>query len=435
MAPLVLGIRREDKNLWERRVPLTPANVHDLVRGGFEVVVQPSPIRVFRDAEYAAAGARIGEDLSRCGVVMGVKEMPASLFRPDVVYVFFAHVIKGQRYNMPMLRTLLERKAGLIDYEKIVDGKGRRLVLFGRHAGLAGTIDSLWALGDRLRWEGFDTPFVGISPAHRYANLDEAKQSLGEVGRKIAAGGLPAALAPLVVGIAGYGNVASGAVEILDALGAREVSVADLPGLFRGVPDRNAVFRVTFKEEDSVEPVAEGAEFDLREFFAHPERYRGRFHRYVPHLSLLLNCIYWDAKYPRLLTKAFARDLFSRPETPRLRVIGDISCDVEGGIELTLKATTPDDPLFVWDPENDRAVDGVEGHGPVIMAVDNLPCEIPAEASAWFGKTLVPFVPEMLRASWTDAFDRIALSREVKDAVIAHRGALTPKFEYIATLW
>ncbi len=432
MRPLI-GIRREDKNRWERRAPLTPGCVRRLVAGGIDVAIQPSGVRAFRDDEYAAAGARGAEDLSDCRVVFGVKEMPPAIFRPGVAYAFFAHVAKGQAYNMPMLRALLDAGAHLIDYEKIVDAAGRRLIFFGRYAGLAGAVDTLWALGRRLLSDGAATPLAGIEPAHRYDALPAAVEAVVRAGREIAATGLPERLAPLVIGVAGYGNVAGGVIEILDALGARDVPPEDLPALFEpGRADTRAVYRVTFREEHTVEPIDPAAAFDLAEFFRSPERYRGRFERFVPMLTVLFNCIYWAPRYPRLVTKAFLREHFGGARAPRLRVIGDISCDVLGGVECNVGTTTPDSPVYVWDPVADRAVDGWEGRGPVVLAIDNLPCEIPVESSTEFGNALMRFVPDMARADWTGGFGTLDLPREVKDAVIAYAGRLTPAYEYIS---
>ena len=436
MGRLTLGIRREDKNRWERRVPLTPEIVRDLVGRGHEVLVQPAPLRVYPDEQWSAVGARLAEDLAPAGVVLGVKEMPAELFRAGTTYVFFAHVVKGQKYNMPMLKTLLAQGASLVDYEKIVDDQGRRLVFFGRHAGLAGAIDSLWALGRRLESEQISTPFSSLEPAHRYPDLAAAKRALGGVAEQIRFQGLPPALVPFVVGVSGYGHVAGGAVEILDALGAQEVAVDELPGLLRpGAADPRVIHRVTFKEQHTVEPTAPGGTFELQEYYDHPERYRGTFERHVPALTVLVNCIYWEAKYPRLVTKAFLRELYGQPATPRLRVIGDVTCDVLGSIECNVKVTTPDAPVYVWDPDADRACEGWVGRGPVVLAVDNLPCELPAESSESFAAALGPFVPALLEADWSRPFETLELPRELKDAVIAHRGELTPRYAYISGLW
>jgi hypothetical protein len=214
MGRSILGIRREDKNRWERRVPLTPEIVRNLVGQGYEVLVQPSPRRIYPDEQWTAAGARLAEDLAPAGVVLGVKEMPVDFFRTGTAYVFFSHVIKGQPHNMPMLRQLLARGATLLDYEKITDAQGRRLVFFGRHARLAGAIDSLWALGRRFESEHLATPFSALEPAHRYPDLAAAKRALGGVGARVRLQGLPPALVPFVVGVTGYGHVAGGAEAV-----------------------------------------------------------------------------------------------------------------------------------------------------------------------------------------------------------------------------
>ncbi|MCK4426995.1 MAG: hypothetical protein KAW16_00775, partial [candidate division Zixibacteria bacterium] len=182
----LIGIRREDKNKWERRVPLTPEHVKELRENhSVEVWLQPSPIRIFSDEEYLKVGAKIAEDLSPCPVVLGVKEIPLHFFLPNKTYVFFSHVIKGQTYNMPMLKRMLELRCQLIDYEKVTDEKGRRLIFFGKHAGLAGMIDTLWALGQRLSWEKIPNPFERIKNAYKYKSLAEAKEEISEVGKKI----------------------------------------------------------------------------------------------------------------------------------------------------------------------------------------------------------------------------------------------------------
>ncbi|MBI5490141.1 MAG: hypothetical protein HY905_22595 [Deltaproteobacteria bacterium] len=436
MIRRVLGIRREDKNRWERRAPITPADARGFIASGFDVVVQPSGIRVYPDADWATAGALVADDLARCDVVLGVKEMPEEVFRAGGVYVFFAHVAKGQKYNMPMLRALLARGATLLDYEKIVDDRGRRLVFFGRHAGLAGAIDTLWALGRRFAAEGLDTPLTEVEPAHRYGDLETARGALAAVGARIRERGLPGSIVPLVVGVTGYGHVGGGAKEVLEALGATEVAVEDLPRLFQpGGADARTVYRVTFREEHTVEPVAAGARFELAEFFAHPERYRGVFERHVPMLTAIVNCVYWDAKYPRLVTKAGLGRLWAQEATPRLRVMGDVTCDILGSIECNVRTTTPDSPVYVWDPATDAAHDGVQGRGPIVLAVDNLPCELPAEASTSFGRALASFVPALLGADWAQPFEGLVLPRELKDAVIVHRGELAPRYAYIAGLW
>ncbi len=178
-----VGVRREDKSQWERRVPITPDVARELrEQHGVQVIVQPSPVRAFADAEFSQAGAVVQESLSACPVVFAIKEIPSYVFEPGQAYVFFAHVIKGQPFNMPMLRRMLELGCTLIDYEKVTDDQGRRLIFFGWHAGVAGMLETLWALGKRLAWQGIDTPFAGLGHPYDYHDLAEAKAAVAAGG-------------------------------------------------------------------------------------------------------------------------------------------------------------------------------------------------------------------------------------------------------------
>ena len=177
-----IGIRKEDKNIWEARVPLSPEQVASLVADGIQVVVQASDIRAFPEEQYRDAGATVVPDVPDTPVLFAVKEIPTELLQPKRTYLYFAHVIKGQAYNMEMLQRLLDLEATLIDYERIADDEGRRLIFFGRHAGLAGMIDTLWALGRRLEIEGYETPFAEIRQAKDYPNLGAAMDAIRKVG-------------------------------------------------------------------------------------------------------------------------------------------------------------------------------------------------------------------------------------------------------------
>ncbi|MBN2489352.1 MAG: hypothetical protein JXQ29_00685 [Planctomycetes bacterium] len=426
--PHRLGIRREDKSRWERRVPLAPAQVAALVRDhGIACTVEPSPIRIFPDREYAVAGARIDEDLGPCPVVLALKEIPAEKLRPDTTYLFFSHTIKGQTHNLPMLRRLLELGCQLIDYERMVDDEGRRLLFFGRHAGLAGMIDTLWTLGQRLTREGLATPFEAIRPAHAYADLDAARAAVTAAGAAIAAGGLPAAVAPLVVGFAGYGHVSLGAQEIFDLLPHRVVA----PEALGHLPPGGPLWKVVFREEHTVEPLEPGAAFELADYRARPERYRSSFARHLPHLTVLVNGIYWESSNPRLVTCAELGALAGASSGLRLRVIGDISCDLNGAIECTIKATKQDDPVYTYDPLAGTTTDGIHAPGVAILAVDNLPAELPRDASIAFGDLLMPFVPALLRADFSVPFAELDLPAPLKRACIVHRGELTDGYRYL----
>jgi saccharopine dehydrogenase (NAD+, L-lysine forming) len=425
-----IGIRREDKSRWEARTPLVPADIQRLIKNhGLEFTVQSSPIRAFPEEEFRAVGAKTAEALADCPIIMGVKEIPSQLFEKGKTYVFFAHVIKGQPKNMPMLRRLMDLGCQLIDYEKITDDKGRRLVFFGHYAGLAGMIDTLWALGRRLEHEGIANPFTHIEPAHQYRNLEHVQEEIQAVADAIRSNGLPQAIRPFVCGFAGYGKVSQGAQEIFDLLPMVEIEPEDLPKL---QPSRDQCYKVVFHEEHMVQRVDTSQPFELQEYYQHPERYRPTFFQHVPYLSVLVNCIYWEPKYPRLIDAEQFRALYCGSQQPRLRVVGDISCDIDGSVACTARATSPDNPIYVFEPDTGRAIDGVAGRGPVVLAVDFLPCELPVDASAEFSRALTPFMPALANADFTGTLAGSGLPPELAKATILLRGKLTESYAYLA---
>ncbi len=426
-----IAVRRETKSSWEKRTPVTPDLARKLVtEADLEILVQPSARRVFHDKEYVRAGAAMSENLDESSVILGVKEIPPDLFLPDTAYVFFSHVIKGQPYNMPMLQRMLDLGCTLVDYEKICDESGRRLIFFGRFAGLAGAIDTLWALGRRLETEGFTTPLAEIEPAHAYDSLHEAKLAIRVAGERIASDGLPASLLPMTFGIAGYGNVAGGVREILAELPTRDIAPADL-GSILDDPSPRCIYQTTFREEHLVEPKLADGTFNLQDYYDRPEGYVPSFEQYLPHLTVLMNCTYWDERYPRLVTKKQLRTLYASGSRPRLKVIGDLGCDIEGAIECTLKCTEPSDPVYVYQPQTETIESGVEGNGPVVLAVDILPAELPREASEEFSDALAHLLPALARADYRVGFEDLDLPPELLRAVIVHRGRLTPDYAYL----
>ena len=423
-----IGIRREDKSRWEVRVPLVPAAIGRLIKDdGVEVAVQTSPTRAFSDEQYKAAGAAIADDLNDCPIILGVKEIPLEKLNRDKTYVYFSHTIKGQAENMPMLERLLELGCNLIDYEKIVNDKGQRLVFFSHFAGIAGMIDSLWALGKRLTHEGIDSPLNRIEQAHRYRDLTHVREAFGDVAELIRAGGLPEAISPLVCGFAGYGQVSRGAQEIYDLLPAQEIAPGDLDCV---EPAADVCYKVVFKEEHMVRRVDASSPFDLQEYYTKPQLYEADFFEYIPHLSVLMNCIYWESKYPCMLTGEQLRELYAGPQ-PKLRVIGDITCDIDGSMECTTHATEPDSPVYVYDPDTGATQDGVAGRGPVVLAVDFLPCEVPVDASKAFSDALLPFIPALAVAEFSKPLSESGLPQELQRAVIVYHGELTEPYRYL----
>lgn len=427
-----IGIRREDKNEWEARTPLIPSDVKKLVSNGIGVYLQPSPIRIFSDQEYLDVGATISEDLSSCSVILAVKEIPIKFIEKGKTYVFFSHTIKGQDYNMPLLQKMMDEKTQLIDYERIVDEKGQRLIFFGRHAGLAGMIDSLWALGKRIDSEGIQNPFSKIKKTVEYRGLDSAKRQIGKIADEITKNGIPKEMRPLVCGFSGYGNVSQGAQEIFDILPHKEILPQELlsdQNLFDG--SKHILYKVVFKESDLVEPKNSEDKFELQDYYDKPDKYKSKFEQYLPQLTILMNCIYWDTPYPRLITLDYLKKVWTESDNQKVKVIGDISCDIDGAIQCTVKSTDPGNPVYVYNPLDSSVNDGVEGEGPVIMAVDNLPCELAEEASKSFSKVLVDFIPELIKADYSDSFENLKLPKALRRGMILYQGKLTSDYKYL----
>jgi saccharopine dehydrogenase (NAD+, L-lysine-forming) len=427
------GIRREDKNIWEKRVPLIPSHAREIIKNyPLELWMQPSRVRVFSDQDYIREGAKIEEDISSCSVIFAVKEIPEDFFVPGKTYVFFSHTIKGQPDNMPMLKKMKKLECTLIDYERVMNEKGERLVFFGTQAGKAGMIDTLWSLGQRMKHLGISTPFEEVRLAHQYGSLVDARESIQRVGWHIHDYGLDPSLVPLICGFAGYGHVSQGAQEIFNLLPVEEISPTDIESYFSaGRFTSNRVYKVVFKEEHVVKPISISQKFQLQEYYDYPERYQSIFDSYIPYLSVLVNCVYWAPKYPHFVTKEFLRGLWEKEKHPRLKVIGDISCDKEGAIECTLHATTPGKPVYVYDPIAEKALDGIEGRGVVVMATDNLPAELPLESSLFFSNVLSPYVPGIAMANYSGALKDCELPYPIKKAVILYRGEFTPEYEYM----
>lgn len=429
----MIGLRSEDKNEWERRVALTPDHVAELVRdAGVALQVQPSENRVFADVDYTTVGAVLDEGLDRCNVILGIKEVPTEKLLPKKTYLYFSHTTKGQAYNMPMLRRLMELGCTLIDYEQITDERDRRLIFFGRHAGYAGMIDTLWALGRRLESEGHVTGFERIRLAHDYSSLDEATHHISRVGEQLRHTGFPEELRPIVCGFTGSGNVSLGAQEIFDRLPTLDVAPEDLDGLIADQDrPRSVLYKVRFERRHRFARRSDGG-FDGKEFDGHPERYENGLARWLPHLTMLLHGAFWSPEQPRVIGLDDLDRLWSDGD-PKLKVIADISCDIDGGVQATVKPTTPGNPVFVYDLDRREAVDGYTGRGPVIMAIDNLPCQLAAESSEHFGDTLVRWVPLLDRCPWERPLDELPLPDSIRRAVIVHRGELTPSFKYLQT--
>jgi len=272
-----------------------------------------------------------------------------------------------------------------------------------------------------------------LKQARTYAELSGAQEDMARIAARIAAEGVPQTIHPLVVGFTGYGNVSQGAQEILDILPVQAISPAELKNVAHDRSrDTRVVYKVVFKEEDLVEPLAAGGAFDLDDYFRRGKGgYRSVFGRYLNDLTVLVNCVYWDERYPRLLTLEQCRSLWAPGRSPKLKVIGDISCDVNGSVECTVKPTEPGNPVYVYEPATGKVNDGFEGDGPVMMAVEILPSEIPRESSIDFSRVLNRFIPQLATADLSKSFAELDLPPELKRAMIVYKGELTPEYAYL----
>ncbi len=429
----LIGIRSESKSPRETRVPVTPYFAEKLMRNNdIHVIVQRSTQRAFKDIEYEHCGVDVVDSLAACPVIFGIKEIPVREIEPNKTYIYFSHTHKGQHYNMPMLRTLIDRKCTLIDYECIKDERGHRLIAFGYYAGLAGMINTLWALGERYARQGIDTPFAQLKQAVSYKNMITARREIRAIGEQISTEGLPGAIAPLTVGIAGRGKVSKGAQEIMNLLPVKEITPVELLQLKnRGNYSNKFIYKVVFHEHDIAAPVEAGQPFVLRNYYKHGETYRNIFEQYVPHLSVAVNGIYWEKNMPRLITSNFIEQVYRETTVPKLTVIGDITCDPGGSIEFMHAPTDVEHPVFVYNPLTHEPATGLDGDGVAVMAVDILPSELPRDASNSFSELLEEYIIPIAQADYSKPFEQLELPAPLKKAVIVLRGKLTPGYQYL----
>jgi len=428
-----LLIRAEDKNRWERRAPLVPEDLREILKAtGARAFVEESAKRIFTEDQYAAAGANRCVGMADGEVIVGVKEIAVEKILDNKTYLFFSHTVKGQKDNMPLLQRIIDSGSTLIDYERITDASGRRLIYFGPYAGDAGAIDILSLMGEHWAEKGLDTPFAEVRRAHQYESVQEACRHLREIGGRIQKNGLPRQLCPFTIGILGYGNVSGGAQQIFECLPTERIAADQInEWVGQGKGDRHRVYLTVFQESDLVRPRDDGAVFDLQEYYRHPERYQSRFDRFLSSFTLLVNAVYWEKRYPRFVTWAGLKRLVESTPKPKLSGIADITCDIRGSIECNVKSTDSDSPAYRVDPATQNTSAGHLGQGIVLLAVDNLPCELPKDSSRFFSNQLRPFVPGLLSADYKNTLDASGLPTEVKKAVIVYNGKLTKDYDYL----
>lgn len=398
MNRVKLGVIREGKVPPDRRVPLTPQQCQ-LVKTKFphvEVVVQKSAIRAFTDEEYAAAGIPVVDDLHDCDVIIGVKEVNIEDLIPSKKFLFFSHTIKKQPYNRKLLQAILEKRIQLIDYEVLKNKMNKRIIGFGRYAGIVGCYNGFLAYGKKHG-------LYELRPANQCANRAAMEDEL----KKIA---LPKH-AKIV--LTGFGRVGHGAREILDLLPITEVSPEEfLTQTFDG-----PVF--THLDVEDYYARIDGTDFEKQDFYSRPELYKSVFANYLHAADMYIACHFWSSRSPLIVTK-------EELKSPGIKttVIADISCDVNGPIGSTIRASKISDPVYGYDPETGQETDPMAPNAIAVMAVDNLPCELPKDASEDFGNELIRQVFPFLFGEDPDNIIGRA-SETTLD------GKLSPLFEYL----
>ena len=390
-----IGIIRESKIPHDKRVPFTPEQC-GYIKQHFSVdlVVQPSDWRNYKNEEYIAQAIKLQEDLSDCDIIMGIKEVPVTDLIPNKKYLFFSHTIKKQPHNQKLIKALLEKKIQMIDYETMTDEHFNRIIGFGHYAGIVGAYNGI--LGYGLRYNLFKTK--------RAVECHDKKELLEEL-KKIH-------LPNLKIIVTGNGRVANGAIELLGLLHIRRIT----PFEFANYTFRESTY-TQLHSYNYNEPL-DGSQWNTDNFYKHPEKFRSTFIKYTRSCDLLIHCSFWDPRAPKLFTKEEMRS----PEFG-ISVIADVTCDMNGSIPSTTKPSTIAEPFYGYDTKTEKITEPFLKDVVTVMAIDNLPCEIPRDASEDFGKELIDKVlPSLLVKDENNLIER---------ATIVKEGKLMKRFEYL----
>lgn len=399
MERIKIGVLREGKIPVDKRVPLSPKKCLEVLQAFpmVQVAVQPSPFRCFADQEYNDLGIPLKEDLSNCDVLMGVKEVPIDQLIPNKTYFFFSHTIKKQPHNKKLLQTVLEKNITLVDYETITNAHGERVVAFGRWAGIVGAYNGLLTYG--RKWNLFH-----LKPAHECLDMEDMQEEFFKVKF----------LPNIKIAVTGGGRVAQGAIEVLTRMGLKQVSVFDY--LYKEFAE--PVFTQLRSSDYHARP--DVAVWDSQDFYQNPHLYQSTFVKFAKVTDLLLACAYWSPQAPVLFTEEFMRE----PDF-KINTIADITCDVGGSIPSTKRVSTINDPSYDYNPWTGELEEAYSNAKNItVMAVDNLPCELPRNASRDFGRQLIDNVlPHLVNGDQEGVLQR---------ATIAKGGQLCERYKYLA---
>ncbi|WP_339920383.1 NAD(P)-dependent oxidoreductase [uncultured Flavobacterium sp.] len=390
------GILKERKSPPDRRVVFSPDELLRLKQlyKDATIKVESSDIRIFTDEQYKELGIEIVDDINDCDVLFGVKEVPADSLIANKSYFFFSHTIKKQPYNRELLQTILEKNIDLYDHETIVNENNRRLIGFGRYAGIVGAYNTI---------RGFGLKF-GLFKLAKAETLSGKEELINHLKRLV--------LPPLKFVITGSGKVGGGIKEILDAMKIKEVSIENY------LTKNYAQAVYTQIEVLDYNKRIDGKVLDCKDFYKNPTEYVSDFERFTKVSDIVITGHFHGNNAPDILTK----DMLQSKDC-KIKVVGDVSCDIDGPIACTLRSSTIAEPFYGYLPSEHKEVDVFHPAAIVVMAVDNLPCELPKDASEGFGTM---FMEHVIPAFFNDDKDGI-LAR----AKMTEKGKLTARFSYL----
>ncbi|WP_296145081.1 NAD(P)-dependent oxidoreductase [uncultured Flavobacterium sp.] len=390
------GIIKERKNPPDRRVVFTPEEAANIKKQfpEAEIVIESSDIRIFSDEEYVAQGFEVIKDVSDCDVLFGVKEVPIDSLIPNKKYFFFSHTIKKQPHNRKLLKAILEKNIDLYDHETIVDKDFKRLIGFGRYAGIVGAYNGLRAFG--IKFELFNIP--------KAETLAHKEELIAKLKRQV--------LPPIKIVLTGTGKAGMGAKEILDGIKIKEVSPENFLSKKYSEPVYTQIDVLEYNKR------IDGKPSDKNDFYKNPKEYTSDFERFANVSDIFMAAHFYGNDAPVILTREM---LLSKDNA--IKIVADISCDVDGPIACTIKASTIAEPLFGYHPGENKEVDVFHPAAIVVMSIDNLPCELPKDASEGFGEM---FMQHVIPAFFNGDKDGI-----LERAKITENGKLTPRFEYL----
>lgn len=394
---MTIGIIKEGKIPIDRRVPLTPKQIVQIKEQypDLNFKVQSSDIRCFSDDDFREKGIQVVDSLDDCDIILGVKEVPIDALIPGKTHYFFSHTIKKQDYNRDLLRAILSKNITLIDWETLTDSESRRIIAFGRWAGIVGAYNALWTFGKRYN-------LFNIRRANECFDLEDLKSEYTKIE-----------LPKIKIAVTGGGRVARGAMEVLHGVGIRKITPQEY------IQERFNEPVFTQLNSRDYNKKSDGGEFIRSEFYKSPENYIGDYIKYTPYTDVLIACAFWEPEAPVLFTR---EDILNG--NFRTSVIADITCDIEGSIPSTKAPTTVDDPIYDYNPSEDKMEPALTDEANItVMAVDNLPCELPRDASDSFGSQFIENVLPDLIAKADDG--------PIHRATITKNGKLTDRYKYL----